>query len=115
MKWRIYYADGSTFDNTDGEAEEAPAFGVICIVFPDTVVGRVVMWGWDWYYYETECGQWWGSDIHGLLDGLLHGLPRTAYKQGRNIHNAAFKAILNRAVHDPDFPRKSARKQGEHP
>jgi hypothetical protein len=31
--WRIYYADGSTFDSTMGRWADAPAFGVQCVVY----------------------------------------------------------------------------------
>jgi len=31
ITWRIYYADGSTFDNTQGNPEDAPTTGVIAI------------------------------------------------------------------------------------
>lgn len=114
-EWRIYYDDGSTFDDSQGTPEAAPAFGVLFIVFPDREVGRVVMRGWDWYYFDAETRQWWGSDIHGLLDGLLHDLPRKAYKQGRNVDNKRFRDIMKRAMNDADFPVKSAKRHGEHP
>ena len=31
--WKIYYADKSTFDSTQGTWAEAPPFGVECIVY----------------------------------------------------------------------------------
>jgi hypothetical protein len=31
--WRIYYADGSTFDSTQGTMAQAPPFGVQCRVY----------------------------------------------------------------------------------
>lgn len=31
--WRVYYADGSTFDSTMGAWAEAPPFGVQCVVY----------------------------------------------------------------------------------
>jgi len=34
--WRIYYADGSTFDSTQGTWADAPPFGVQCIVWYHT-------------------------------------------------------------------------------
>ena len=111
--WRIYYDDGSTFDSTEGDPDDAPAFGVQCIVEPDDDGGRVVLNHFDWYYYNPEAGQWWGSDIHGLLDKLQFRIPIEAVMQGRNCSN--FKEILVRATHDPDFPRKSARVRRERP
>jgi hypothetical protein len=106
--WRIYYWDGSTFDSTMGTMQEAPSFGVICIVQPNEYTGRTIVSGYDWYYFNEEIGEWWQSDIHGLLDNLLHDFPITAVKQGRNAPDSEYKAIMVRAIQDPDFPVKNA-------
>lgn len=114
-EWRIYYDNGTTCDSRSRDPESAPSFGVVVIAFPDPVVGRVLMHGWDWYYWVPTEGQWWGSDIHGLLDRLLHNLPLQAVKQGRNVSNLQYAEIMGRARDDPDFPVKSAERAGEHP
>lgn len=113
--WKIYYEDGSTFDNTQGLPEDAPSFGVLCVVFPDEEVGRMVMHGWDWFYYHKEDQNWWGADIHGLLDCLLHNKPMKAVKQGRNTNADNYKKILNFAIDDPDFSVKSGEVKRERP
>lgn len=115
LEWRIYYDDGSTFDSSMGMPEEAPSFGILCIVFPEEDHGRLVMQGWDWYYYHPVEKNWWGADIHGLLDALLHNNPFRALKQGRNTSRQNWNAVLDRATHDPDFPVKSARSKRERP
>ena len=115
IAWRIYYDDGSTFDSSMGEPEDVLAFGVICIVYPNDLVGRQIMWGWDWYYWVPGENNWWGSDIHGLLDRLLHRLPSECICQGRNVSNEVFRSIMDAADKDPDFPPKSGKIRGEHP
>lgn len=115
MDWRIYYSDGSWFDSLEGEPNDALAYGVICIVQPDEMVGRVIMHGWDWYYYVPDEDQWWGSDIHGVMDRLCHRLPVIALLQGRNVSNKDFGLIMGRADKDPDFPPKSGKVHGESP
>lgn len=115
MDWRIYYGDGSTFDSTQGEPEDAPAFDFQCVVQPDPRVGRTVMAGWDWYYYRVDIGEWWGSDIHGLLDLLLHRFPIKAVCQGRHSYNPVYTEIIKKASEDPDFEPKSGRVEKEHP
>ena len=115
ITWRIYYDDGSVFDSSNGEPEDAPSFGVLCIVFPDNDHGRLVMQGWDWLYYHEVEGNWWGADIHGLLDGLLHNKPIRAVKQGRNAPALVWREVLNRATNDLDFPIKSASSKRERP
>jgi len=114
LSWRIYYDDGSTFDSSQGEPEDAPSFGVVFIPQPDEQVGRMVMQGWDWYYFNKS-GQWWGCDIYGLLDRLLHNLPTRALKQGRTMGNDAYQKLRSVATNDPDFPIKSATRKGERP
>ncbi len=104
--WEIYYDDGTTFSDLDGTPEQAPSFGVICVVTPDETVGRIVIHKWDWYYMVE--GQWWGSDIYGVLDRLTHNLEVTALKQGRSVANHEFQRIMTEATSNPRFPRKSA-------
>ena len=114
MRWRIYYGDGSTFDDTAGEPNDAPAHGVVAVVYPDLEVGRFVLHQWDWYYCKN--GEWWGSDTFGLLDQMMHFAPQiTAIKQGRTFTNPEYRTVLGRAIGDPDFPPKSARTRGETP
>lgn len=114
MHWRIYYGDGTTFSSTEGAANDAPPHGVVAIVYPDPEIGRAVLHQWDWYYLKG--GSWWGSDTFGLLDQFMHHAPEiTAVKQGRTFTNAAYRAALQAAVEDPDFPIKSAQHRGETP
>lgn len=107
VEWRIYYSNFTTFDSTQGKPEDAPSFGVICIVFPDDIVGRQIMHRWDWYYYHSVDCKWWGCDLTGLLDVLLHNLPFSALKQGRNVSNQDYAIIMGMADKDPDFPPRS--------
>jgi hypothetical protein len=113
--WRIYYDDGSTFDSDHGKPEQAPPHGVICIPHPHDGVGRVILHGWDWYYWIPSENGWQGSDLHGLLDRLLHGLEVVALKQGRTIPNPRFSELYRRASMDPDFPIKTGRLPFERP
>lgn len=115
LKWRIYYDDGSTFDNTQGSPVRAPGWGVICIVNPDPIVGRVIRQSFDFYYWVPDEGQWWGSDLTGLLDRLINRLPIEAVCAGRMISFENYQAIISRADKDQDFPPKSGRLRGERP
>jgi hypothetical protein len=104
--WRIYYSDGSTFDSEQGSPEDAPSFGVVCIVQPDPDRKRNIMHGWDWYYYndvEGNAPMWWGCDVAGLHDRLLHNLGVRAVKLGRTVSNDVWQKLLKRADLDPDF------------
>ena len=115
IEWRIYYSDKPPFDSTMGQPEDAPSHGILCIVYPDLEHGRLVMHGWDWYFYHDLEGNWWGADVHGLLDQLCHNEPIRAVKQGRNASREVWRTALHDATHDPDFPKKSARSKRERP
>jgi len=116
FSWRFYYDDGSTFDSTQGEPEDARSRGVQCIVFPHPDVGRMVMHGWDWYYYDKPSRMWWGSDIHGVLDQFMTRPHEVcALKQGRSVTTGDYQRIHKLASEDEDFPRKSAKHKLERP
>lgn len=68
--WRIYYADGSTFE---GRPEDAPGVGVIVIAQHDPHSGRELLHGdgprvVDWYWWED--GSWLCGDMAGLVQYL---------------------------------------------
>lgn len=62
--WRIYYADGSTFDSTRGRWADAPPFGVECIVYYHADERKTIYGGRD------------NGDIyeHAGEDGIKMGL-----------------------------------------
>lgn len=115
MRWRIYYADGSTFSNETGAPHEAPAYGVQAICQPEPDVGLETLHAFDYYVYME--GEWTGLSGHdGLVDHVTAYAPRIeALVVGRQIPRQQYQAIMRRALHDPDFPRKSAKHAGESP
>lgn len=115
IDWRIYYADASTFSSDDGSAHEAPAFGVQAICQRDADVGLETLHAFDYYLYMD--GRWNGLCGHdGLVDQLsAHAPDIEALKAGRQIPRQQYQDIMRRALHDPDFPRKSATHRGERP
>lgn len=111
MNWRIYY-DNSTYSSSDGAPNDAPSYGVICVVQPDNSVGRVIVERWDYYVYRQ--GEWYGHHLDGLLLELLeHANEIEAVKAGRTIETQLYLSILSRANEDKDFPVKSAKRRGE--
>ena len=112
MDFRIYYADGSTFD---GRPEDAPKWGVQVIVQNRKTVGRELLRYFDYFLYVDGC--WVGVIGHdSLLDQVVHRLPDIrALTVGRMINPVDFDRIYKRANTDPDFPKKSATHKGEKP
>jgi hypothetical protein len=110
IKWKIYYADGTTFSSEDGEPASAPAIGVQCVVVPADDVGRMVLCGFDYYSYHK--GNWSGHDIFGMFQYLIGpGWKRVLF--GQVIPSEEFKKIYDVAVSDPDFARKSGFRRNE--
>jgi len=124
MEWRIYYADGTTFDSQAGSPRDAPAWGVQVIVQACIESGRYLLNTFD--YYVHRGGKWYGVDGIGALD-YLHEmgylelptdmsandiLLRAAYdglvKVGRTLRERDFIVIFKRANEDPDFPPRVA-------
>lgn len=108
MDWKIFYEDGSTYSSDDGPPETAPALGVQVIVQEDLDTGRYNQSGSDYYVFRD--GRWWGVDIFGLFDFLIHHAPVTF---GRTIANKDYLEIYYQAEADPAFPRRSAFRPGE--
>jgi len=123
MRWRVYYADGSTFDDTDGPWEAAPSRGVMCVTAPSTKLGCRTPQGRNFYVMGLD-GQPYGMDWPGLWDHLIRIDSPEAHrplrdvdldalcdvvKFGRMVAPEVFAPILVRAQNDPDFPARSAR------
>lgn len=113
MDWRIFYSDGSTFDSTQGRSGDAPAFGIVCIVSPNDLVGREILHGHDFYYWIPPAdgipGYWSGGDARGVFDRLLFRLPFVALLEGRNVRRDVFLNIMSIADKDKDFPPSSGK------
>jgi hypothetical protein len=109
MDWKIFYEDGSTFSSEDGSPTDAPALGIQVIVQNDPDSGRYNQSGSDYYVYRD--GRWWGVDIFGLFDFLIHHSP---VKFGRTTDNETYLSLFHRAEDDPDFlPRSGFHKRLE--
>lgn len=110
--WRIYYSD-NTFDSSQGTLEDAPAFGVVCIVSPNDLVGRVILHRHDFYYWVPPDGNvkgyWSGGDARGVFDRLLFRLPFMALLEGRNVRREVFNKVMVDADKDPDFDPSSGK------
>ena len=115
MRWRVYYADGATFSSDDGDPPDAPGYGVQAVCQPEPDVGLETLHAFDYYIYMR--GQWRGLCGHdGLVDHLTaHAVEVDAVLAGRQVPRQDYQDVMRRALHDPDFPRKSAKHDGERP
>ena len=104
MKWRIYYADYTIFDNTQGDPEDAPTEGFICALGYDETGARYIMHKWDHYRFDKASNQWWGCDVFGVFQALRLG-EMYAYKEGRTVSKTLYNELMAKAHNDPDFAR----------
>lgn len=103
--WRIYYENGTTFDNTQGSPYDAPFHGVVCIVCRNEKYNRRILSHWDVYYYVKSLNTWLGSQQGFVLWMLAkHSDDYVAPKIGETIpDDSIFDSILLHARNDPDF------------
>lgn len=118
VRWRIYYGDGTTFDNTMGDPVDAPAYNVQCIVSIEPGMdneqlikdsGKLLLHNWQYYLYRSDLG-WFGcfTDFD-LLDHFIAYAPViTAVKKARTVPHKDYVSVMSRAMGDVDFPDKSA-------
>ena len=102
MDWRIYYGDGSEYTDRDGPPEKAPGWNVQIIAQSNDSVGRELIHRCDYYLREGE--DWIGVDLIGLVDHLV---ARGILKVGRCLPTEDYRDIIQRAIADPELPRKS--------
>ena len=109
IAWRIYYTDGTTFDSSMGEPEDAPARGVAAISQADEDAGRAGVAGVDWYLWESDIGCWSGGDRDGMIDHFTtFPRTRTALKMARTMaRHTDWRELQAVVVSDPDFPTLS--------
>ena len=110
VNWRIYYSDGSIFDNSMGDPNHAPPWDIQVIAQINEAVGRHLSSQADYYLFID--GKWVGVDFVGLVDYLANVLG--IVKVGRQIDRKRFREILDKSQHDPDFPKKSGWLQDEY-
>lgn len=106
VKWRIYYGDKTTFDSTQGEPQDAPTTGVICIVQKHPAYGFVVTAMKDFYWWQN--GEWWASDQAGFWQYMF----TTGYKIvtfGVSVPAPVFQEIMAKATEDRDFGVKTGK------
>lgn len=112
LRWKIYYVDGSTFSNKDGNPEDAIGWGVAAVVQEDDTVGVQVHHLNDFYCFAVEFGGWAGLDYFGLAQYLARP-GKKIIKLGEVMPTEKYKELIASVREDPDLPHKSARYEWE--
>jgi hypothetical protein len=105
IRWRLYYDDGSTYDNGCGLPEDAPKYGALVVGQVSRTDGWRTHRGGDFFVYRSDLDQWLPADIHGLVDHCLFFCRQVrAVVKGRYVTDERYNAIKRLAVIDPDLP-----------
>jgi hypothetical protein len=105
IEWRIYYGDGSTFSNLDGEVWEAPRRYVQLVRQRHPEKGSVILHGSmnDYVYYCWHGDQWRPHTQMGF-EQYMDAPGRFKVRLcGYWIEDDAFKALMVKAQGDPEF------------
>lgn len=105
IRWVVWYDDGSSFTDADGEPHEAPRWGVQVIAAYSADHGRVLNHGKDFYWRDGD--EWLGGDIVGLIDYLTRPGNKIVLV-GRSVPPAQFGRILEAANRDDRLPPRSS-------
>lgn len=106
MAWRIYYADGSSFDSDDGAPEDAPTTGVLCIKQSNQMSGWILLSQGDYYLWHDEV--WWGADAPGFYQYMFKPGAKVV-KFGETVPDETWNEIAGAAAADQDFGPKSSK------
>jgi hypothetical protein len=100
--WRLYYEDGSTFSDTDGEPWESPPWGSVCCAQPNEEdPSDRVMVNADVLLWRTDLGVWMQCGHDGLEDHLAHYAHVIGcVRKTRWIRTRDFREIWKRARRD---------------
>lgn len=92
-RWRIYYADGSTFSNEDGEPWDAPGWGaqVICCEQDDGTAPPI---SGNNTTMPVDCYRWLGKS---WCQGTFYDLIRY---HGNKEHDGPPAVVMTREIED---------------
>lgn len=97
MQWCIYYGDGSTYADADGEPWYAPKSNVQAVVEVDSAVGYIVLTRADFYCYDPEwtTTNWRTMDDWGFQEYMREPGPRLVLF-GKWLGNHEYQALMTR-------------------
>ena len=112
MNWRIYFADGSTFDGEGSpDVPLGKCFQVQIIVQPDLHhIWEFLSFG-DYYFWREDKQRWFGvdGDLSAMMALTVHVKEITALLWGSAMDPYAWEQIQLRVR--ADYPEKSGERR----
>jgi hypothetical protein len=97
LEWRVFYGDGSTFDNLQGSPFDAPRLDVQVIVQKNDTVGWKILNGHDYFYFDPKRDGWQETnEWHDTLLATYH--PLLLF--GRRMSRADWSRMRRRAIEE---------------
>lgn len=114
--WRIYYADGSTFDSNEGAPSDSPPLGVVAlcvrrdcdhhptaILKPEPRQFEGGALSANFFVWRPDVEEWLlAADIFGVLRQAIEHGP-ILVREGIMVPHRDWERIWQRAASDPDF------------
>jgi hypothetical protein len=100
--WRLYLADGTTYDSNDGRPQDSPsAPRVVAIAQRHADTPSAVLVNGSVYIYHLDYGIWLDHDWPGAFAEARERAHRiTAWREGAYLPASEFKAIWAKARED---------------
>ena len=99
VRWRLYYQDGTTFSNEDGDPQDSPPMGVVALLQPGA--SPEIMVNADWLLYRTDFEEWAECGSDGMEDhAVLWGDRISAFRKTLWIRRPDFEEIWARMRSD---------------
>jgi hypothetical protein len=98
--WKVWLADGTTFDSTQGGPNDVPQLPrVVCVAQKETrTYWGACLTGGDWYMYREDLGCWTEhTDVGALMEFQDHAPDIVACRAGKWIGTDDFKAAWSNA------------------
>lgn len=99
IDWKIYYSDGTTFSNLDGEPIMAPRLNVQ-IIFTKLKDSQkyLILSGADYYTYQNDFGWWYCTELD-MFDHLFTIGSNQLFLKGKMIDLVKHDKLIAK-VHD---------------
>ena len=103
-KFKIFYADGSSYTDEDGRPDAAPKAGVLMVVVEDKKLGRIIEQGGPYYVYD-------GLQFRNVNEaGYYMYMFSPGYKLvlfAQAVSDNSYANFLSAAISDPYLPPKT--------